>query len=54
MWNFHFLTTMDRSGLAVIMFISVHYNEAAMVTLKVNLKMCNFKSSFLTQRLAQL
>lgn len=35
MWNSHFLTTLDRYGVAVIMFISVYYNEAAMVTLKV-------------------
>lgn len=54
MWNSHFLTTLDGSGIAVIMFISLHYNEAAMVTLEVTLKMCRFKSSFLRKRLAQL
>ena len=46
MWNSHFLTALERSGRTVIMLISVHYNEAAMVTLEVTLKMCNFKSSF--------
>lgn len=54
MWNSHFLITLHRSGIAVIMCVSVNYNEAAMVTLKVTLKLCNFKSSFLTKRLAQL
>lgn len=46
MWNSHFLTALERSGRTVIMLISVHYNEAAMVTLEVTFKMCNFKSSF--------
>lgn len=50
MWNSHFLTALERSGRAVIMFISVHYNEAAMVTLEITLKMCNFKSSFLRKK----
>lgn len=35
MWNSHFLTTLDRYGIAVIMFVSVYYNEAAMVTPEV-------------------
>ena len=50
MWNSHFLTALERSGLTVIMLISVHYNEAAMVTLEVTFKMCNFKSSFLRKK----
>lgn len=52
MCNSHFLTILDRSGIAVIMFISVHYNEAAMVTLEGTLKMCNFKSSFLGKKMS--
>jgi hypothetical protein len=47
LWNSHFLTTLDRSGIVVIMFISVYYNEAAMVTPEVTLKMCNLKVHFL-------
>lgn len=35
MQNSHFLTTLDRYGSAVIMFISVYYNKAAMVTPEV-------------------
>lgn len=49
MWNSHFLTALDRSGIAVIMFISVHYNEATMVTLEVTLKCAILKVHFLEQ-----
>lgn len=35
MWDSHFLTSLDRYGVAVIMFISGYYNEAAMATLEV-------------------
>lgn len=35
MWNSHFLTSLGRYGVAVIMFISGYYNEAAMATLEV-------------------
>jgi hypothetical protein len=35
MQDSHFMTTLDRYGRAVIMFISMYYNEAAMVTPEV-------------------
>lgn len=52
--NSHFLTSLGRYGRAVIMFISVYYNEAAMVTPEVTKNAQFWKVHFLEKRLTLL
>lgn len=52
--NSYFLTSLDRYGRAVIMFISVYYNEAAMVTPEVTKNAQFWKVHFLEKRLTLL